>query len=407
MIEGLAVWTLLIYILRLVGMPWNKGTKLFSFAGGGLWLLFVWVGLLNYTPMDMSGGSVVQSPHIQLRPASTQITGNVKAIYVEPNQRVSKGELIYELEDAPYRLSVVQSRAELKSKSAAIDMAVNDVAITKHAASSLEDDAKIAEARLLAANQDLDWKNKTGERYKTQNKIVPNTVTESKLDQQQAAINQSIAEVVALDNNIDKIRTAQIQAQQEIEKAITKVTDAQAEHERTLAALKQAEWNLEHTKIYAPADGYVTNFIMREGQYVGAAPRIHMYTDEKYVLMRVNHQALRNVRRNQRAEFTSAIYPGKIFNATVEGIIEATGESQGSLVSVEAAVRNTTVKNAYNKHHFVRLKIDEAEGSDVPVGAVGLAWISGEKPIAFMAFLDVVRGIIIRMKSQIYYFYSL
>ena len=76
MLEGLAVWALFIYLLRLVGMPWNKATKSFAYLGGLGWLMFVWVGLINFTPMDLSGGSVVQSPHIQLRPDST----NVKAL---------------------------------------------------------------------------------------------------------------------------------------------------------------------------------------------------------------------------------------------------------------------------------------------------------------------------------------
>lgn len=70
-------------------------------------------------------------------------------------------------------------------------------------------------------------------------------------------------------------------------------------------------------------------------------------------------------------------------------------------------VAATTVQNLRNKHHFVRLKIEEPEGYDVPVGSVGLAWVSGEKPISFLAFLDVIRGIILRMKSQLYFFYSI
>ncbi len=32
------------------------------------------------------------------------------------------------------------------------------------------------------------------------------------------------------------------------------------------------------------------------------------------------------------AEFSSAVYPGKVFAAEVEGIVEATGESQGNLI---------------------------------------------------------------------------
>lgn len=106
------------------------------------------------------------------------------------------------------------------------------------------------------------------------------------------------------------------------------------------------------------------------------------------------------------AEFASAVYPGKIFSAEVEGIVEATGESQGNLFGVDQSVRSVTGQNVMNKHHFVRLRIEEPEGYDIPVGSVGLAWVSGEKPNSFLNFLDVIRGIIIRMKSQLYFFYS-
>ena len=145
----------------------------------------------------------------------------------------------------------------------------------------------------------------------------------------------------------------------------------------------------------------------REGQFVGAMPRLKMYSDEKFVLMRINHQAFRNIKVGQEAEFATAIYPGKVFNAHVEGIVEATGESQGSLLARETNVRATTGKNVMNKHHFVRLRITEPEGYDIPVGAVGLAWVNAEKPIPFLNFLNVIRGIIIRMKAQIYFIYSM
>ena len=124
-------------------------------------------------------------------------------------------------------------------------------------------------------------------------------------------------------------------------------------------------------------------------------------------ISKTNHQAFRNVHVGQKAEFATAIYPGKIFSAQVEGIVEATGESQGSLLARETNVRATTGKNVKNKHHFVRLKISEPNGYDIPVGAVGLAWVNAEKPMPFLNFLNVIRGIIIRMKSQIYYIYSM
>ncbi|MGC3834924.1 Putative Multidrug resistance efflux pump [Moritella viscosa] len=407
MLEGLAVWAFLIYLLRLIGMPWNKYSKSFAYIGGSGWLLFVWVGLITYTPMDLSGGSLVQSPHIQLRPGSTQVTGNIKKIYVKPNQAVTKGQLIYELEDQVYQIALNKSAAQVKSAEVALTSSLDDVRIneSKYAISNKE--IKINLDQQAEIDVDMNWKKTTLQRYIDQNKVAAFTITESKLDEQKTAVQVAEAKLTVLQSQAEKLLLSAQQAQLNTIKSKHAVNSRKADLANQTAVYAQALWNLENTRVYAPADGYLTNFIIREGQYIGAMPRIQMYTKEKYVLMRVNHQAIRNIKVGQGAEFASAVYPGHIFAAEVEGIIEATGEAQGSLLARETSVRVTTGLNVMNKHHFVRLKLIEIEDYDIPVGAVGLAWISGVKPIAFLGFLDVIRGIIIRMKSQIYYFYTM
>ncbi|WP_394390890.1 HlyD family secretion protein [Shewanella woodyi] len=406
MLEGLAVWALFIYLLRLVGMPWNKFSKAFAYIGGGGWLLFVWVGLLNFTPMDLSGGSLVQSPHIQLRPASSQIKGSVKHIYVEPNQRIEQGQLVYELDDEPYQIALNKAKVDLNAAEVALKLADEDVKLAMKQHQSVLADTKISQSQVVAAQKDLSWKEKTLTRYVEQNRVAPDTITKSQLDEQQTAVALAQSQLASYVASVEKATFAEHKAGLEIEKAHLAVASRQSDLAGQAETLAKAQWDLDSTKVYAPADGYLTNFIMREGQFVGLVPRIAMYTDEKYVLMRVNHQAIRNVKVGQSAEFASAVYPGKVFRAQVEGIVEATGEAQGSLLARDDNVRQTTGQNLNNKHHFVRLKLEEGE-YDLPVGAVGLAWISAEKPTALLSFLDVIRGIIIRMKSQIYYFYSI
>ncbi|MDO6498756.1 HlyD family secretion protein [Photobacterium sanguinicancri] len=407
MLEGLAVWALFIYLLRMVGMPWNKFTKSFAYLGGSGWLLFVWVGLITFAPMDLSGGSLVQSPHVQLRPSTTQIKGKVTAIHVRPNQQVEQGQLIYEIDDEPFTIALNVAQAKLDSAHVALDMAEEDININKANFAAAEKDIEIAQNKLVAAQQDLKWKQKTLNRYQEQNRVVKHTITESMMDEQNTAVEVAKAQKITVESQLEKAKLAVNKARLAIEKSKLTVNSREVDVTSQQENVAQARWNLEQTKVYAPTDGYLTNFIMREGQYVGLMPRIQMYTNEKYVLMRVNHQAIRNVKVGQRAEFASAVYPGKIFNAEVEGIIEATGESQGSLLARDDNVRQVTGSNVANKHHFVRLKLDEPQGYDMPVGSVGLAWISAEKPIPFMGFLDVIRGIIIRMKAQIYFVWAM
>lgn len=407
MIEGLAVWALFIYILRLVGMPWNTGTKAFAYIGGTTWLLFVWVGLINYTPMDMSGGSLVQSPHIQLRPDSNNISGKVKKIYIVPNQQVKKGQLVYELDSEQFDIALRQAKVKENSAEIALLTSREDVEIAKASYKASLQDLATSESQLAGAKVDYNLQNKMLTRYRAQNKVATNTITESDIDKQLSTVQIARHTIKTIETQISKKQVDSEKAKLNITKAELAVASRKADLRSNEEKVARAQWNLDSTKVYAPADGFVTNFILREGQLVARIPRINMYTNEKYVLMRVNHQAIRNVKPGQSAEFSSAVYPGHIFAAEVEGIIEATGESQANLIGRELGVRATTGKNVQNKHHFVRLKLLETEGYDIPVGSVGLAWISGEKPIAFMSFLDIIRGIIIRMKSQIYYFYSM
>jgi len=407
MLEGLAVWALLIYLLRLVGMPWNKYSKGFAYIGGSAWLLFVWVGLITYTPMDLSGGSLVQSPHIQLRPGSTQVTGNIKAIHVKPNEKVTKGQLIYELEDQVYQIALNKAAAQVQSAEVALASSLDDVRINESKYAIANKEIKINRDQQTEIEADMSWKSTTLQRYIDQNKVAAFTITESKLDEQKTAVQVAKAKLTVLQSQAEKLMLNAQQAQLNTIKAGHAVNSRKADLANQTEVYAQAQWNLDNTRVYAPDDGYLTNFIIREGQYIGAMPRIQMYTNEKYVLMRVNHQAIRNIKVGRAAEFTSAVYPGHIFSAEVEGIIEATGEAQGSLLAKETSVRATTGQNVMNKHHFVRLKLIETEEYDIPVGSVGLAWVSGAKPISFLGFLDVIRGIIIRMKSQIYYFYSM
>ncbi|PSW09833.1 multidrug transporter [Photobacterium rosenbergii] len=407
MLEGLAVWALFIYLLRLVGMPWNKVTKTFSYLGGAGWLVFVWIGLITFAPMDMSGGSVVQSPHIQLRPGSTKIKGHVDEIFVRPNEKVKKGQLVYTLDDEQYQIALNKAETQLDSAKVALSIAKEDVLIAKQNHNASLKDIEIAQNEIESAKEDLEWKETTLRRYQEQNRVVKHTITETQMDEQQTAVDVARAKQVTLQSQLEKARVSAQRAQLDFEKAELSVASRKVDVANKQEDVAQAQWNLDNTQVHAPTDGYLTNYIMREGQYVGVMPRIQMYTDEKYVLMRVNHQAIRNVKVGQQAEFASPVYPGKVFSAEVEGIIEATGESQGSLLARDDNVRQTTGQNALNKHHFVRLKLTEPGDYDIPVGSVGLAWISAEKPIDFLAFLDVIRGIIIRMKSQIYFIWSM
>ena len=280
--------SLFICLLRLVGMPWNKLTKSFAYLGGAGWLVFVWFGLITYAPMDMSGGSLVQSPHVQLRPASSRIRGHVDEIFVRPNDPVAKDQLIYSLDDEQYQIALNKAKAKLNAAQVSYSIAEEDVLIAEENYNAALQDIEIAKNKLVAGKEDLKWKQTTLSRYIKQNEAVKHTITETKMDEQRTEVEVAKAKQVTLQSELDKARVAATKARLAFEQSRLTVKSRGVDVATELENVAQAQWNLDQTKIYAPADGYVTNFIMREGQYVGVMPRMQMYTNEKYVLMRVN-----------------------------------------------------------------------------------------------------------------------
>lgn len=407
MLEGLALWALFIFLLRKIGMPWNIGTQIFSYVGGLAWLTFVWIGMIAWSPMDMTGGAVVQAPHIQLRPESPDVVGKIENIYVQPNEDVKEGQLLFDIDDTNFVNQLNQTNSKIVITKEQLKLAERnlDIAEKLKVASLLEIDnyASQIENKKLEINLAKNNYN----RLLKQSKNLKGSVTEADLDNNLTTLNVKKGQLDTLAINKSKAIASSEKSEVDIERAKIAIDQKLQEIETLKEQVRLLEWKIESAKITAPTDGFVTNFIVREGQFMGRVPRMHMYTEEKYVLLVINHQGIRNIKDGQYAEFATPVYPGKIFKGKVQSVIEATGESQGSLLSQEQSVVKTLAANRRNKFHFVRIELDEPEGYDIPLGSSGIGWIAAEKPHSALGFLDVIRGIIIRMKAQIYYVYSL
>jgi multidrug resistance efflux pump len=102
-----------IFLVRLVffdyrWIPWNLATGILVF---GLWTtaaLTEIVLLGQYAPY--SGKVFVERPVIQM---ATYLGGQVKEIYVKPNEPISKGSPLYKMDPAPIQARLDQATAEL------------------------------------------------------------------------------------------------------------------------------------------------------------------------------------------------------------------------------------------------------------------------------------------------------
>jgi HlyD family secretion protein len=201
----------------------------------------------------------------------SQVSGKIQALFADFNSVVSKGQLIAQIDPAPFRTRVIQARANLGSARGNFNKARNLLAQRK-----LELDRMVAlRQQQFVAQSDLDLAN-------------------------------------------TNYRDAQ--AQLEI---------AQAQVDQTEAALANAELDLGYTKIYSPVDGIVISRNVDVGQTVAASfqtPTLFLIAQDltrMQVNANVSEADIGGLAEGKRAEFSVDAFPNESFKAVVAQVRNA------------------------------------------------------------------------------------
>ncbi|MBY0274832.1 HlyD family secretion protein [Candidatus Binatia bacterium] len=133
----------------------------------------------------------------------------------------------------------------------------------------------------------------------------------------------------------ERLARDQFVSREKLDSDLAAVRAAEAEVELARAELWAAELSLSYTEVPAPADGSVTNFLVRVGTYVKRGQELFALVEDKTWWVSANFMEtyLRDVRPGQRAWISVDMYPGRIFPGVVEGIsagiYQVDGETTG------------------------------------------------------------------------------
>ena len=260
----------------------------------------------RYTPFTTD--AYVQAFVIQVAP---RVEGEVVRVHVLENQPVKKGDVLFEIDPRPFEHRVALLEAKLVE-------AVQQVAqLESELAASEAEDARIVaqEAYARAVHEQ-----------------------ETQIYQERATTERKYLEAV------QKYKTAK--ADRERSQAMTrKAKQALAarlggEHALLVeirAQLADAELNLSWTRVYAPANGYVTNVQLRQGSYVhvGTPVLTCIDGDQWWVVANYRENSLEYLQSNQRVELSFNTYPGRLFPGTVQivgwGVYQGQATPTGNL----------------------------------------------------------------------------
>ena len=192
------------------------------------------------------------------------------------------------------------------------------------------------------------------------------------------------------------------QAQRLAERGAGPVYDVEtmtAQRAQIEARLDQARFNLDQTVVRAPADGYVTNLVLRPGARVAAVPiasvMAFVEAGDPILVMQVFQKDLRYIQPGQTAEIAFKMFPGKVYKARVVQVIPASALGMQSPSGFAAAPSQLV-----NAPMWVRLELDdESLPPGLRVGATGSGAIYTDKG----APTQIIRRVMIRMDAIINY----
>ena len=126
----------------------------------------------------------------------------------------------------------------------------------------------------------------------------------------------------------------------------------EAEVEQLRAQLDGANWNLDKTTVRAPADGYVTNLALRVGARVTAQTPIMAFIDTSETILGVEIAQVyaRYIQSGQPAEITFKAFPGQVYKARVESVLQALSTGQvlpSGLAVAPHAGPSSTIRRAH------------------------------------------------------------
>jgi HlyD family secretion protein len=293
-----------------------------ALAGGGYW----WYsqkqasGDVQYRTSKIERGSLQASvsasgavnPVTQVS-VGTQVSGQIKELYVDFNSEVKAGQLIALIDPETFEYRVRSAQADLDSTRAQVLTAQANVASSN---------AQVSRAKLDLAEAQRDLE-------RQQTLVDKQFVTQSVADKARALVG----------NLGESVKVAEAQM------AVTnaQVKSAQASVAQRESSLAQARIDLARTKIASPVNGIVIKRSIEKGQTVAASlssPELFVIAQnlqDMQVDASIDESDVGKIRTGQKATFTVDAFAGQTFEGEVRQVRKA-AQTVANVVTYTAVI---------------------------------------------------------------------
>ncbi len=230
---------------------------------------------------------------------AARIDGTVKAVMVNDNQAVKKGDLLVEIDPADYEARLRESTAALGVEKAKLSEAETRIA-------SARADYELAQAKLKLAGT---------EKTRAEKLFAEQVIPKDQYDRTMTGYEVALAQAKAAQEHLHEAESGKVRQASLIR---------QKKAQESLANL-----HFDYTKVYAPVDGYVTKKSVQTGNRIQTGQPLMALVplNDIWIVANYKETEIGNIRPGQEVSFTVDSYPGKTFQGKVDSIMAGTGVS--------------------------------------------------------------------------------
>jgi membrane fusion protein, multidrug efflux system len=287
-----------------------------------------------------------------------QVEGPITQLNVHDNQFVHKGDLLFVIDPRPYQYAYEKAvsdqstlEGQINDEERRIAALVSGVSVAKAGVGTAEASvdhwaAAVEQARADVTNAEqgvsrakAEWTYANNNLHRVEPLLEKQFVT---VDQVDRARTVEVAQSEALKQAESQLHVAQAglkSAQAQYEQSKVEVDESKARHQQSMHAVttieplmnqrgarsadvKNARYNLDNCRVYAPFDARVTNLTISEGEYAHVGQQVFTLIDARtwWALANFRESQLRHIAPGMHADVYVMSDPSHRFPAVVDSV---------------------------------------------------------------------------------------
>ncbi len=284
------------------------------------------------------------------------VEGPMVRLAVHDNEYVRQGDLLFEIDEAPYLYALQNAKAQqaalegqianerrhiqsqtsaaLASEAATLSA---EASVAESAATINQSRADVNHSEALVKQATAEWEYASNNLHRLEPLLPKQFVTVDQVDQaraatraRQEAVRQADAQLKLSQARLASSLAQQTQSEASLQQSHAEVAQSQhaidildplvAQRESRASAVRNAQYNYDHCRVYAPFDARVTNLTISEGAYAHVGQQLFTLIDTRtwWVIANFRETQLKDIRPGMRVDAWLMSKPDTLFKGVVD-----------------------------------------------------------------------------------------